>query len=112
MLTDVERDREGAHDGALEAQPEQQAPIRMPTARRQERPTPRGVNRDIVFDDARKVEDIASPARVDVQRNSQTVFGIAIENSRRVAGQRITGEFLEALLETFGRESGQVFENG
>src|SRR3954454_141431 len=110
MLADVERDREGARDWALEAQPEQQAQIRMPTARRKERPTPRGVNSGIVLDDARKVEDIASPARVDVQRDGQTVFGIAIEHGRRVARKRITGEFLEALLEALGRQSGQVFE--
>ena len=84
----------------------------MPTARREERPTPRGVNGGIVLDDAREVEDVASPARVDVERNGQTVVGIPVEDGRRVAGQRVTGEFLEALLEALGRQSGQVFEDG
>ena len=72
----------------------------------------RGVNGGIVLDDAREVEDIASSARVDVERDGQTVLGIAVEHGRRVAGQRVTGEFLEALLEALGRQSGQVFEDG
>src|SRR5438046_1401987 len=60
MFADVEGDREVAHHGALEAQAEKQAPVRMPPARRKQRPTPRGVNASIVLDDARKIEYVAA----------------------------------------------------
>ena len=57
-------------------------------------------------------ENIAPSARVDVERNGQTLFRIAVEHGRRVAGQRITGIFLEALFEALRRECREVFEDG
>jgi 3-methyladenine DNA glycosylase Mpg len=52
------------------------------------------LNGRIVLDDAREIEDIASSARVDVERNGQTLLRVAVEHARRVSRKRLAGELL------------------
>ena len=80
-------------------------------ARSEERPATRSLNGCVVLDHAGEVEDIAPSARVDVKRDGKAVGGIPVEHGRRVARERVTREFLEPLLETFGRECGEILED-
>ena len=111
-LTDVDADGENTRHGTFEAHAEEQTPERMPPAWGEEGPPTRSVNSSVVLDDARKVADIASAMRVDVQSNGETLCRRAIEHRRRVAGKRVAREFFQSLLETLGRKCRQVLKDG
>ena len=111
MIADVEDDGEGARDGTLETDPQQELRARVPPTWREQRPAARGLHDGVVFDDAGEVEDVSASARVDVERDGEPVLGVAVEDGDRAAGKGLPSERFESLLEPLRRQGGQVLQH-
>ena len=112
MVSDVEADRELADHRPLEAHAKKETPPRVTPVRGEQGPATGGADGRIVFNDAGEVEHVASSARVDVERDSETLLRAPVEHRGGATGHCVAGERLQPLLETLRRERGQILEDG
>lgn len=96
MLRDVEPDNEVTEHRSLEADAEEQPPLRVPTTWREERPACLDVAARLALEHASEVEHITPALRFDPECNGEAVFRVAVGDDRRNAWERVTREFLQS----------------
>lgn len=96
MIGDVETDNKVTEHRPLEADVEEQPPLRVPTTRREERPPCLDMASWLALEHASKVEHIPPALRFDPERDREAMFRIAVGDDRRDARKRVTREFLQS----------------
>ena len=111
MLRDVEPDNEVTEHRPLEADVEEQPPLRVPTTRREERPPCLDMAARLALEYASKVEHITPALGFDPERDGEAMFRVAVGDDRRDARERVTREFLQSTIEALRLQLSEALDH-
>ena len=98
VVSDCESDGERTYDRTLEADSQQEPPLRVTSTRGESRPAAGGANDAVVLDNAGEIKHVGPLAGVDPERHCEPVLGVPVENGHRAARKRLSGKRLEMLF--------------
>ena len=99
MIGDVETDDKVTEDRPLEADAEEQPPLRVSATRREERPPCFDMAVRLCLEHASQIEHITPALGFNPECSGESVIRVAVGGDSRDARERVTREFLQSTIE-------------